>query len=76
MLGTATEAQGKLAYSVDDLANMTSLSKAYLRNEIRAQKLKAKKFGARVLVLVSDWQAYAAKQTDWQPTNQHNAENN
>lgn len=45
MLETVTETPNKLAYSVDEIAAMTSLSKSYLRNEIRAKKLPAKKSG-------------------------------
>ena len=61
----------KLGYSVEELAAMTSLSKAFLRNEIRAGKLKAKKFGARVLILAIDWNAYAEGKQDWQPASQN-----
>jgi excisionase family DNA binding protein len=66
---TTSITKTKLAYSVEEIADMTSLSKAFLRNEIRAQKLKAKRFGARVLILVSDWETYAEKRDDWKPSN-------
>ncbi len=48
----------RLAYSVEEISEQTTLSKAFLRNEIRAGRLKVKKFGRRVLVLNEDLQAY------------------
>jgi excisionase family DNA binding protein len=56
-----TENQGKLAYSVEEISEQTSLSKGYLRNEIKANRLKAQKFGRRVLVLNEDLQNYLRK---------------
>jgi excisionase family DNA binding protein len=53
MLRTVTTTQ-KLAYSVEELAEATSLSKAHLRNEIHAGNLKAKKVGRRILILEKD----------------------
>lgn len=53
MLRNVTTTQ-KLAYSVEELAEATSLSKAHLRNEIYAGKLKAKKVGRRILILEKD----------------------
>ncbi len=41
----------KLAYSVDDISRETTLSKAFVRKEIKSGRLKATKFGRRVLVL-------------------------
>jgi excisionase family DNA binding protein len=51
----------KFAYSVDDVSEQTSLSKAFLRNEIRAGNLKISRFGRRVLILHSDLQNYLNK---------------
>jgi excisionase family DNA binding protein len=48
----------KIAYSVEELSNTTSLSKAYLRNEIRAGRLKARRFGRRVLILAEEVEHY------------------
>lgn len=48
----------KMAYSVEEVAEMTSLSKAFLRLEVRRGKLQIKKFGRRVLVLHSELQRY------------------
>lgn len=48
----------KLAYSIEELSGATSLSKAFLRNEIRSGNLKSKKIGRRVLILkkfVDEW---------------------
>ena len=49
---------GKIAYSVDELSDRTSLSKPFLRNEIRSGRLKAKKVGRRVLVMNQDLDEY------------------
>ncbi len=48
----------KFAYSVEEISNQTTLSKAFLRNEIRAGNLKANRFGRRVLVLSENLQNY------------------
>lgn len=50
--------QKKLAFSVEEISESTSLSKAFLRNEIRAGKLKANRFGRRVLVLTENLEKY------------------
>lgn len=71
MLEIATENQQKLAYSVNEIAEMTSLSRSYLRNEIRAKKLKAKKVGTRVLILLQDLNAYLENQNDWAPAGEN-----
>lgn len=44
----------KLAYSVEEISETTSLSKSFLRNEIRARRLKIKRIGRRVLVMKKD----------------------
>jgi excisionase family DNA binding protein len=51
----------KMAYSVEEVAEQTTLSKSHLRNEIRDGKLKARKIGRRVLILNEDLQAYLKK---------------
>ena len=58
MLRNATNSVGKVAYSVEELSLATSLSKAYIRNQIREGKLVAKKVGKRVLVMRADADAY------------------
>lgn len=55
------ETKAKLAYSVAEISELTTLSKAFLRNEIRAGRLKIKRFGARVCVLNADLQNYLNK---------------
>ncbi len=60
MLDTITKKQ-KLAYSVDEIAKLTSLSKPFLRNEIRAGRLKVNRFGSRVLVLSNFLEEYLTK---------------
>jgi hypothetical protein len=57
----------KVAYSIDQLSDQTSLSKAFLRNEIRLGRLKAKLVGRRVLVLAADADEYLKTQNDWTP---------
>ncbi len=58
MLERITEQQNKLAYSVEQISEQTTLSKAFLRNEIRAGKLKVKRCGRRVLILKDDFMDY------------------
>ncbi len=55
---TESITQNKLAYSVEEISDATTLSKAFLRNEIRAGRLKIQRFGRRVLVLNNDLQNY------------------
>jgi excisionase family DNA binding protein len=50
--------QSKPAYAVAEIAEVTSLSLAFLRNEIRAGRLRVQRFGRRVLVLDADLRAY------------------
>jgi excisionase family DNA binding protein len=58
MLNTVTETQEKLAYSVEEISKQTTLSKAFLRSEIRAGRLKVNRFGRRVLILKDDFFDY------------------
>lgn len=51
-----------MAYSVEEISEQTTLSKAFLRNEIRAGNLKVNRFGRRVLILNEDLQAYLKKE--------------
>ncbi len=62
MINSVTEMQDKLAYSVEEISEQTTLSKAFLRNEIRAGNLKIQRFGRRVLVLNEDLQAYLKRE--------------
>lgn len=55
----------KLAFSLKELSDLTSLSQNFFRSEIRERRLIAKRFGARVLVLASDWQSYAESQPNY-----------
>jgi excisionase family DNA binding protein len=52
------DANNKAAFSVEEVAKQTSLSKPFLRLEIRRGRLKAKRFGRRVLILKDDLEAY------------------
>jgi len=58
MVTTETATQSRLAYGLDEVAQQTGLSTAFLRKEARAGNLKTKKFGARRLVLNEDLEAY------------------
>jgi excisionase family DNA binding protein len=61
MLETVTETKPKIAYSVQEAAQETSLSVPYLRNEIRDGNLKATRRGVRVLILHDDLIDYLKK---------------
>ncbi len=50
--------EDKIAYSVEEISEQTTLSKAFLRNEIRAGNLKVKRCGRRVLILKDDFMNY------------------
>ncbi len=58
MFGTMTETNNRLAFSVEECAALTSISKAMLRKEIKAGRLKVKRAGRRVLILKSDFFEY------------------
>jgi hypothetical protein len=70
------ETKERLAYSVEELSEMTSLSKEFLRKEIKAKNLKAKTFGRRVLVLNESWQAYQQSREDWVPNSKREMKTN
>lgn len=72
MLETITDvqtAENKLAYSVKEVSEMTTLSKAFVRNEIRAKKLKAKLVGRRVLILDADLKNWLEEKKNWESLN-------
>jgi hypothetical protein len=48
----------RIAYSLQELEDATSLSRRFLRLEIAKGRLHAIKIGARVLVLASELEAY------------------
>jgi excisionase family DNA binding protein len=54
----SSQNESKIAYSVDEISKQTTLSKAFLRNEIRAGNLKVKRCGRRVLILKDDFMNY------------------
>ncbi len=66
MLNTISEIQNKVAVSVDEAAKMSSLSKPFLRNQIRAGKLRVVRPGnsRRVLILMSDFLNYLNGEND------------
>lgn len=62
----------KLAYSIAEAADLTGVSKDFVRKEIRSKKLKAKLVGRRVLILNKDLEDYLQEKTDWIPTAERN----
>lgn len=48
----------KNAYSVEQVAASMSLSKGFVRKEIKLGRLKATRFGRRVLILAVDLASY------------------
>jgi len=63
MLDIITE-KTKIAYSVEETAEQTSLSKAFLRLEIKRGNLKVKRFGRRVLIRDEDLREYLENGSD------------
>jgi excisionase family DNA binding protein len=63
MLDTITE-KTKIAYSVEEMSEKTSLSKAFLRLEIKRGKLRVKRFGGRVLIRDEDLREYLENGSD------------
>ena len=63
MLEVITE-KSKIAYSVEEISEQTSLSKAFLRLEIKRGKLKIRRFGRRVLIRDEDLREYIANGSD------------
>lgn len=61
MLKNVVEREEHLAYSVKQISKQTTLSMAFLRNEIRAGNLKVKRCGRRVLILKDDLKDYLNK---------------
>ena len=58
MLTSVMETKERLAFSVEECAALTSISKAMLRKEIKAGRLKVKRAGRRVLILKDDFMNY------------------
>jgi excisionase family DNA binding protein len=54
-------ASNKLGYTVEEVSEQSSLSKAFLRQKIREGKLKATYFGRRVVILRDDLEAFLKK---------------
>lgn len=61
MIENSTNKTTKAAFSVDEISQMTTLSKPYLRLRIKDGTLKATRFGRRVLVLKDDLDAFLKK---------------
>jgi excisionase family DNA binding protein len=58
MLTSVMETKERLAFSVEECAALTSISKAMLRKEIKAGRLKVKRAGKRIVILKSDFMNY------------------
>lgn len=58
MLNMSAVTNERIAYSIEECATLTSISKAMLRKEIKAGRLKVKRAGRRVLILKSDFMNY------------------
>ena len=54
---SVTQSQRR-TWSVQEIANITGLSKNFLRYEIRRENLPVRKFGRRVMVLNKDLEFY------------------
>jgi excisionase family DNA binding protein len=54
-------ASPRMAWGLGEVAEFTGLSLAFLRNEVRAERLPVRKFGRRVLVRDEDLQRYLTK---------------
>jgi excisionase family DNA binding protein len=63
-MGESVTENQKLAYSINEASSLTSLSKSYLRNEIRDGNLKSRKIGRRVLILNEDLQNYLRREEE------------
>lgn len=63
-----TETTNAIAISVEQASQVSSLSKPFLRNEIRAGKLRVVRPGnsRRVLIMMSDFMNYLEGETDEQ----------
>ncbi len=68
MIGTITETKDQIAVSVEQASNISTLSKPFLRNEIRAGKLRVVRPGnsRRVLIMMSDFMNYLNGESDEQ----------
>jgi excisionase family DNA binding protein len=53
-----TKTENKIAFGLAELAQLTNISVAMLRKEIRAKRLPIKRCGRRVLILKSDFMNY------------------
>ena len=64
MLEKSAKSKQKVAYSVKEVAQETSLSVPHLRNEIRGGKLKACRIGRRVIILHEALEEYLKRGYD------------
>jgi hypothetical protein len=58
MSGSKLDPRLKLSYRLGEFARLTSLSTDYLRDQIKAGKLPARKFSRFVLILASDGKSW------------------
>ncbi len=69
MIATLEKTTKRLIYGLDEIAEMTGLSTAFLRKLARAGTLKTRKFGARRMVLDADLQEFLKGETTEVKTN-------
>ena len=72
MITGVTNTNKKMAYSVEEISEITSLSKSFVRNEIRDKKLRAKLVGRRVLILDTDLQNWLEGKENWEKLDERN----
>jgi hypothetical protein len=54
------EREGRLAWGLQEVAEVTGLSLAFLRLEVRSGRLQVRSFGRRKLVLAEELERYLA----------------
>ncbi len=59
-----TATPNKRAYSIKEVAQQTSLSQPFVRLEIKRGKLKARKFGTRILITAENLSNYLNGEND------------
>lgn len=57
MKGKVTQLE-RIAWSLEEVSKKTGLSLGFLRNDVKATRLRVRKFGRRVLVLDNDLRQY------------------
>ena len=61
------ESVPRLAFTIEQLAELAGVGRTTLFGEIGAGRLRAKKIGRRTVVLISDAQIWLERLPDWRP---------